>query len=146
MNGRSTFIGEVSRRTGLSIHTIRFYEAEGLLPEAERTDSGYRLFSLQAVEQLRFIRKAQALGFSLDEIRELLVLKDRSTDSCSHVCALVKEKMAGLRAKRRELKAMETELKRVLAQCRRQMKRHRPNAGGRCPVLAKLGRKEEAAD
>jgi MerR family mercuric resistance operon transcriptional regulator len=59
------FIGEVARHTGLSVHTIRFYEAEGLLGEAGRTESGYCVFSLQTVDQLKFIRKAQELGFSL---------------------------------------------------------------------------------
>src|SRR6266571_8602863 len=102
-----TFIGEISRQTGLSVHTIRFYEAEGLLPEPARTDSGYRVFSTQTVEQLNFIRKAQELGFSLDEIRELLVLKDRSTNSCSHVKSLVEEKLTSVHGKLRELEAIE---------------------------------------
>ena len=141
MNQQTAFIGEVSRQTGLSIHAIRFYEAEGLLREAARSESGYRLFSPQAVEQLLFIRKAQELGFSLGEIRELLVLRDRNTDACSHVKSLVEEKLASIRRKVRELEAMETDLKRVSAECNRQLKRHRWDAAGRCPVLAKLGRK-----
>ncbi len=135
-----TFIGDVSRQTGLSVHTIRFYEAEGLLREATRTNSGYRIFSPQTVEELKFIRKAQELGFSLDEIRELLVLKDRSTSACSHVKSLVEEKLASVRMKLRELLAMEKDLKGVLAECRRQLKRHHPGGEGRCPVLVKLGR------
>jgi DNA-binding transcriptional MerR regulator len=142
LDRESAFIGEVSRQTGLSIHTIRFYEAEGLLPEAARTDSGYRIFSPHAIDQLQFIRKAQALGFSLDEIRELLVLKDRDTDACSHVKSLVEEKLESVRGKLRELAAMEYELKRVLAECDRLLKRHKPGGGGRCPVLVKLGRKQ----
>ena len=109
--------GAVSRQTGLSIHTIRFYEAEGLLPESARTDSGYRVFSPQSVEHLKFIRKAQQLGFSLDEIRELLVLRDRSTDACSHVRSLVQEKLTTVHEKLQELEAMEKELKLVLAEC-----------------------------
>ena len=137
-----TFIGEVSRQTGLSIHAIRFYESEGLLPEAARTDSGYRLFSPQSVEHLRFIRKAQEIGFSLDEIRELLVLRDRDTDACSHVKSLVEEKLASVRAKIQVLKEMERDLNRVRTECSRQLKRHKRDGTGRCPVLVKLGREQ----
>jgi DNA-binding transcriptional MerR regulator len=140
MAGREgVFIGEVSRQTGLSVHAIRFYETEGLLREPARTDSGYRVFSPQTVDQLRFIRKAQELGFSLDEIRELLVLKDRSTNACSHVKSLVEEKLATVREKLRELEAIEKDLKGVLAECKRELKHSHPR-GGRCPVLVKLGR------
>jgi MerR family transcriptional regulator, copper efflux regulator len=142
MTKDGTFIGKVSRQTGLSVHTIRFYEAEGLLREPARTDSGYRVFSPQTVEQLQFIRKAQALGFSLDEIRELLVLRDRSTDACSHVKSLVEEKLASVHVKLQELATMEKDLKRVLAECNRQLKRHRRRGGDHCPVLVKLGRQE----
>jgi DNA-binding transcriptional MerR regulator len=140
MSRGTIFIGEVSRQTGLSIHTIRFYESKGLLPGAPRSESGYRVFSPPAVEQLQFIRKAQELGFSLDEIRELLVLRDRDTDACSHVKSLVEEKLASVREKLRDLEAMEKDLKSVLAQCRRQLKRQHRSGEGRCPVLAKLGR------
>jgi DNA-binding transcriptional MerR regulator len=134
------FIGKVALQTGLSVHTIRFYEAEGLLPETARSGTGYRVFSPQTVDQLKFIRKAQELGFSLDEIRELLVLRDRNTDACSHVKSLVEEKLASVGEKLRELEAMEKDLRSVLAQCRRQLKRHHGGGERRCPVLAKLGR------
>jgi DNA-binding transcriptional MerR regulator len=138
---QTRFIGEVARLTGLSIHTIRFYEEERLLPVAARTESGYRTYSTQEVEQLKFIKKAQELGFSLKDIRELLVLKDQSTDPCSHVKALVEEKLQTVGAKRRELAAIEKELKRVLVQCQRQLKRQRPGPERHCPVLIKLARK-----
>ena len=141
MAGREgAFIGELSRKTGLSTHTIRFYEAEGLLREPGRTDSGYRVFSPQAVEELNFIRKAQELGFSLEEVRELLVLRDRNTGACSHVKSLVEEKLADVRRKLGELQAMEEDLRSILAECRHQLKRRHPGGQGRCPVLVKLGR------
>jgi len=142
MGCKSTFIGEASRQTGLSIHTIRFYESEGLLPEPARTESGYRVFSNQAISRLQFIRKAQELGFSLDEIRELLLLNDHSRDACSHVKSLVEEKLASVRAKIHALHAMEAELKRISAECGRSQQRHKGNGAKRCPVLAKLDRKE----
>ena len=137
---QGTFIGEVSRQTGLSVHTIRFYEAERLLRHAARTNSGYRLYSSEIVEQLHFIRKAQELGFSLKEIRELLILRDRSTGACSHVKSLVEEKLASVGTKLRELEAIEKDLKVVLAQCKRQLKRHFRSREERCPVLVRLGR------
>jgi len=143
MGLQETFIGEASRQTGLSTHTIRFYEAEGLLPKPARTQSGYRVFSTQAIGRLQFIRKAQELGFSLDEIRELLVLNDHGKDACSHVKSLVEEKLAGVRARIRALEAMETELKRIRAECGRAQRRHQGNGAKRCPVLAKLGRKDQ---
>jgi DNA-binding transcriptional MerR regulator len=137
---QGAFIGEVSRQTGLSVHTIRFYEAEGLLQGAARTNAGYRIYSLEIVEQLHFIRKAQELGFSLKEIRDLLILRDRRMGVCSHVKSLVEEKLASVSAKLRELEAIEKDLKAVLAQCERQLKRHSRSREERCPVLVRLGR------
>ncbi len=70
------------------------------------------------------------------------MLRDRSTDACSHVKSLVEEKLASVHGKLLELEAMEKDLKRVLAECDRQLKRHRQDGGDHCPVLVKLGRKE----
>ncbi len=67
-------IGKLAKQASVGIDTVRFYEREGLLPEAQRTDSGYRLYSPDDVDRLRFIRRAKNLGFSLDEITELLEL------------------------------------------------------------------------
>jgi len=138
------FIGEVARQTGLSIHTLRFYEAERLLPESARTESGYRVFSAENIENLRFIKQAQELGFTLKEIRELLVLKERGTNACGHVQSLLEEKLESVRTKRRELERLEKGLRRRLAQCRRQLKRRRPGPEKHCPVLVKLGRESGA--
>ncbi len=140
MTRERAFIGEVARQTGLSIHAIRFYEGEGLIPGAPRTESGYRLYSERSIEELKFLKKAQELGFSLKEIRELLVLRDRSTDACSHVKSLLEEKLARVRSKLRELQAMEKDLRRALADCQRQLKRGHAGSPKPCPVLVKLGR------
>lgn len=142
MSREATFIGGVSKQTGFSIHTIRFYESKGLLPETTRSESGYRVYSPADIEQLQFIRKAQEIGFSLDEIRELLVLRDRDTDACSHVKSRVEEKLANVRAKIQALESMERDLKRVRSECSRQLKRHRRGWAARCPVLMKLGKKQ----
>ena len=68
-------IGQVAQRVGVGIETIRYYEREGIIPEPERSRSGYRQFSVETVDRLRFVRHAKRLGFSLKEIRELLALR-----------------------------------------------------------------------
>jgi MerR family copper efflux transcriptional regulator len=74
-------IGQVAREAGIGVETVRFYEREGLLEEPVRRASGYRQFNLDAVARLRFIKRAQRLGFTLREIKELLALKRRSPTS-----------------------------------------------------------------
>lgn len=140
MIGESSFIGEVAREAGLSVHTIRFYETKRLLPEAPRTESGYRVYSPQDVVSLKFIKRAQGLGFSLNAIRELLVLRDQDTSACSHVKVLLEDKLRSVRAKMRELRALEKEIRRALRECVRQLGHRHPAPGKQCPVLVKLGR------
>jgi len=74
-------IGEISERVGTDAPTIRFYEAEGVLPKPARTEAGYRSYTESDVERLRFIKKARALGLSLAEIREMAAGRSRSTGS-----------------------------------------------------------------
>jgi MerR family transcriptional regulator, copper efflux regulator len=96
-------IGKVSERTGLSIDAIRFYEKQRLLDRPPRTEGGFRLFSAQDIERIHFIRRAQQLGFSLPEIRELLVLRRDDGEACSHVLDLLRGKVTTVRNKIREL-------------------------------------------
>ena len=86
-------IGKVSERTGLSIDAIRFYEKQRLLERPPRTEGGFRLFNTQDIERIQFIRRAQQLGFSIAEIRELLVLQREDGTACSHVRDLLKAKI-----------------------------------------------------
>ncbi len=104
------FIGELSERTGVSTHTIRYYESIGLLPEPDRTASGYRRYPPHATERLGFIRDAQATGLTLDEISSILELKDQGARSCEHSRELlerhlveVDDQLARLNELRREL-------------------------------------------
>jgi len=78
-------IGQVAKRTGVGIETIRFYEREGLINKPGRLESGYRQFSEEAVKRIYFIRRAKELGFSLKEIRELLALRVSSKATCGQV-------------------------------------------------------------
>src|SRR6266699_4373763 len=103
-------IGQVAEKTGLSIDAIRFYEKAGLLPRPARTEGGYRLYQEQEVADLEFIQKAQQLGFSLNEIRELFSIQRHPHEVCEHVRDLITQKLGVVRAKIAELQAMETEL------------------------------------
>lgn len=133
-------IGEVARATGLGVHAIRFYEREGLLKEPVRSDGGYRLFDQENVRDLIFIRGAQELGFSLSEIRELLVLRRSTSQPCSHVHELLGGKLEAVEAKIRELEKLRGELRLALQKCRRDLKRVRKQTEQSCPVLEELSR------
>ncbi len=87
-------IGELARVTGLTVKSIRYYELLQLLAEAPRTESGYRIYSQDAVQRLRFIKKAKRLGLSLDEIKDILELYENQQAPCVHVLALLDRKIA----------------------------------------------------
>ncbi len=87
-------IGELAKATNLSTKTIRFYESEGLIPDPPRTNSGYRSYTDSDLVRLEFILKAKRLGLSLDEIKGILKLHDRSEPTCVHVRSLLQEKVA----------------------------------------------------
>ena len=110
-------IGKVARATGLSVDTIRFYEKEGLLREPERSEGGFRLYSARDIEHLLFIHKAQELGFSLAEIRELLFIQDERTEACTHVRDLIRNRLSTVRAKIEDLKRLERHLTHAFRKC-----------------------------
>jgi DNA-binding transcriptional MerR regulator len=89
-------IGQVAKQAGLSVETIRFYERRGLIPEPERTPSGYRQYAPRVVDQIKFIRHARELGFSLKEISELLALRDGAPDACGRVEEMTRRKIVDL--------------------------------------------------
>jgi DNA-binding transcriptional MerR regulator len=92
-------IGMVAQSTGLSVDTIRFYEKQSLIPLAQRTDAGYRVYDESTVDRLQLIGRAQSLGFSLREIRELLLIEDGEPDGCSHVRDLIADKVSQVKEK-----------------------------------------------
>jgi DNA-binding transcriptional MerR regulator len=130
-------IGQVAQKTGLSVDAIRFYEKEGLLPPPARTEGGYRLYQQHEVADLEFIQKAQQLGFSLNEIRELFSIQRHPQETCVHVRDLVAQKLVVVRSKIEELHALEAGLSAALKQCGkalRQSAKHRDS----CPVLQEI--------
>lgn len=124
-------IGEVAASAGVNVQTLRFYERRGLLQEPPRRASGYREYPPEAVQWVRFIKRAQGLGFSLEEVAELLALRDNRRVSCSAVRAAATEKIADIDHKLKRLQAMRRALTRLVKSCDR-------NAPGPCPILESL--------
>lgn len=109
-------IGKAAKQAGVGIDTVRFYEREGLLPEAQRTESGYRLYSADDVDRLRFIRRAKTLGFSLEEIAELMNL-NAAKGSRASVKRLAQHRLDDLNQKLRELTAIRDALAVLVKRC-----------------------------
>ncbi len=110
-------IGEVAAQAGVGVETVRFYERRGLIAAPPRRASGYRAYPPESVTQLRFVRQAQELGFSLAEIRQLLALHPESRRACHEVRAQAEEKLADVRRRVRQLRAIERALGRLVASC-----------------------------
>ena len=126
-------IGKVAARANVSADSIRFYEREGLLSPASRSESGYRLYTEVAVRRLNFIRHAQECGFSLTEIRELLELRGTYTSCCDDIYRITVEKKLQLESKIRALKAMSDALSGLIEACSGDKK-----PLDACPILAAL--------
>jgi MerR family copper efflux transcriptional regulator len=103
-------IGEVSRRSGVGVEALRFYEKGGLLDSPSRTFSGYRVYGEEVLERLAFIKRAQALGFSLDEIRRIIDDARKGESPCDEVREIVRRRMAELDERMRELRLYRKEL------------------------------------
>lgn len=130
-------IGGVARASGVGIDTVRFYEREGLLPKPQRRASGYRDYAPATVQRLCFIRRAKELGFSLDEIRELLALSSDRERGVRGVKQRAESRLAEVERRIRELKRIQRGLKHLIDAC--------PGHGSldACPILAALGGKED---
>jgi MerR family copper efflux transcriptional regulator len=106
-------IGELARRAGTTTKTLRFYEQAGLLPEPERTPSGYRDYDKGVLDRLAFVKAAQAAGLSLAEIREVIAVRDDTGPPCEHVVALLDAHAADLDARIAELTALRVDVGRL---------------------------------
>jgi DNA-binding transcriptional MerR regulator len=110
-------IGELARRAGVKIATIRFYERQGILPEVFRRQSGYREYAPETVAVVQFIKRAQGLGFRLREAAELARLRAVPRSACSQAVRHARDKVAEIEQKMRELEAMRDALSELLAAC-----------------------------
>jgi DNA-binding transcriptional MerR regulator len=134
----ATQIGEVAKRSSLTVDAIRFYEKRKLLPKAVRSAGRFRLYGEDAIERLRFIQQMQGLGFSLREVGELIQLREREVDACESVQELLRAKLFDVRAKLQELRHLESELETDLQKCNRELNHRRRRAACACPVLDDL--------
>lgn len=137
---RAIQIGQLAERTGLTIDAIRFYERKGLLRKLARSEGGFRLFSSGDVTNLQFIRKAQKLGFSLDEIHALIILREQDTQACRHVQDMLERKLTVIRQKIEQLKTLERELRAGLRKCRPEISKAHDSHAKSCPVLEQIAR------
>jgi MerR family mercuric resistance operon transcriptional regulator len=127
-------IGELSRRTGVNIETIRYYERINMMPHPPRTNSGRRVYGEVETRTLAFIRRARQLGFTLDEIRALLALSAKhGREACAEVRELAADHLEDVRAKIADLRAMA----RVLADA---VRRCDEGESARCPLIDSLSR------
>jgi MerR family transcriptional regulator, copper efflux regulator len=112
-------IGEVAKRSGASRKALRLYEAAGILPALRRTQSGYRVYSREALDLLGFVRQAQRLGFTLDEIKEIVAIKRAGRAPCLHVRELVRRKAEELTQRLLDLTTVRNGLRALLNGWRR---------------------------
>ena len=115
-SGKQLKIGEVSRRTGIGIEALRFYEKSGLLDRPGRTYSGYRLYDEGVLERLAFVKKAQLLGFTLDEIKQLIDHKSKGESPCAEVRGIVKVRLEELNERIEQMVLYRDELTAALAE------------------------------
>jgi DNA-binding transcriptional MerR regulator len=126
-------IGDVAQRTGVAPPAIRYYESIGLLKPASRSEAGYRRYSEATVEELLFIRKAQALGFSLDEISEILKLTRAGKTPCSQVLSLARQHLAAVDERIRQLQKFRSQL---AAELKKWDGKRTPTCGGLCEIIS----------
>jgi len=125
-------IGKLAQLGGVNLETVRYYEREGLLPKPPRTTAGYRIFPRDAARRLRFIKRAQELGFSLTEIRELLSLRMKPGTRHADVRSRAQAKIVDIEQKIRTLQRMKSALRTLTERC----EACAPSAA--CPILESL--------
>lgn len=108
-------VSELARRSGTSADTIRYYERIGVLPEAERSPAGYRLFDDTDVDRVAFVKRAQRFGLQLDQIRELLDIRERGLCPCGHANDLLVDRLGELEQQLRSLTALRDDIRGLLA-------------------------------
>ena len=110
-------IGTLAKQSGVNLETVRFYERRGLLPEPPRSESGYRLYPAEAARRLRFIKRAQGLGFSLNEIEELLSLRLSPRAASTQVRKRAEAKIEDIEGKIKTLESMKKTLRKLTKAC-----------------------------
>ncbi len=136
MNTKSLTIGRLAQEAGINLETVRYYERQGLMPKPPGSSSGYRLFSADAAQRLRFIRRAQEIGFSLKEIRDLLALRVSPRTTSAEIRKRAEAKISDIEGKIKTLESMRKSLRKLTNSC----------AGcgpiSECPIIESLDRED----
>lgn len=127
-------IGELAEQAGVNVQTVRFYERRKLLPEPSRTGSGYRQYGEQELKQLQFIRQAKSLGFTLDEIREIIRSRGRGQCPCTDVIAIAERHLGDVTEQIQTLEAFKSELTAAIRQWKKAGKQN-VAAGAICTLI-----------
>lgn len=132
-------VGEVAKQAGVNLQTVHYYERRGLLPRPPRTGSNYRAYPVEAVLRVRFIKRAQELGFTLKEIKELLALRAAPLTRCADVRERAEAKVHDIDDKVRTLQAMRKALTKLVGEC--------SGSGpvSQCPILEAIDSEDEAS-
>ena len=129
--GKSLTIGHLARAAGVSVETVRYYQRVGLVQEPQKPQAGYRVYSPETVDRIKFIKRAQPLGFSLQEIAELIELGE---SACDHVRLRAEARREQIDVQIQELEDLRQTLDQLIEQCHSKEK-DRP-----CPIVRKLSR------
>ena len=130
-------IGQAARAAGVGVQTLRYYERLRLLPRPQRTAAGYRVYAPEAIARLRFIKRAQAVGFSLEEIKEILRLKYEGRSPCECVRGWLRQKLERVEQEVRELARFRRELRATLRRSEK-LARLPHRASAICPIIETL--------
>jgi MerR family mercuric resistance operon transcriptional regulator len=125
-------VGDVARQAGVNLQTIRYYERRGLLPKPPRTGSNYRAYPGDAVQRVRFVKRAQEIGFTLQEVQELLSLRATPRTRCADVRLRAQAKVRDIEEKVRTLRRMRRALARLIEECESE------GPATQCPILGAL--------
>ncbi len=135
---RGLQIGELARRTRVSVDTVRYYERRHLLPRAHRSEGGFRIFTADSVERVTFIKQAQELGFSLNEVA--LLLSNNGAAGCADVHDLLDKKLSELDEKIRRMGDFREKLTGYLAKCEQELEKHPESSD--CPVIIEIAHRQ----
>jgi len=130
-------IGEVARRAECKVETVRYYEQIGILPPPERSAGGQRRYDVDHLKRLRFVRRARGLGFTLDEVRNLLQVADDPDPTCAEVAQIARVHLGDIRAKIAHLRRLEAVLDELVAACA-------DGARPDCPIIETLSREADS--
>lgn len=130
--------GEVAEHSGVGVQTLHFYERSGLLRKPQRSSANYRLYSPDFVRRVQFIKKAQAFGFTLDEIKDILDLKDHGKAPCRRVAEIAGERLREIEAELAKWRGFRRALTKVLPQWEHETATERNCAGEFCDLIERL--------